>query len=660
MDDDYVNISTEDTPHDDINNNTTAVGGDLQQNDTTTQEFATTTTTSSSSNERVDGSMSPCIEEQDVAYNTNNTNNDMNVDEDDRKPAAKPSMFDNSKSSKQKVDNRFTCAICLENVSDEPVVTKCGHLYCWSCLYQWLEPGMLLSEYNNAFGGNVGSSNYSMGGMAGSRSYNVGMGIRNNSIGSNSSSSGGLNFLSTSYQTNIQQQQQSTFNDRPYNPSGGQFSQRKFEQRRHCPVCKASCTVDSVIPIYLTGLGGGSSVIDDDSSMVGSVSSGVGDTAGDEDTAGYEGMRRQSVDSLDSLDVDNNIPTVSAAQSSLFATSTTIATTPDGSPSNTPATDTLLAMELEDPTNSNLGLRRRRRGRGTKRSPPSTTMSDDNGNLKQPPELLKQPPEQQKYECQSPTRTSEAASGILESEYRRQENANNNNLASHDNTPIHRNSIDFVDGINNNNGMDTSGRSASNVPSRPIPNYPMQPQNTPMSQPDLINDQHTTLNESISPSMTQSALSSPFRLALRPRHPSLSGGTVHQQGPATHAHRQGGQSYAQTYTHSHHRHHGRLTSALLGIVDTIDNLANNSTSSGAGIGQASTPAASVVPTLHRSDGGMGGIGRASEVHQNDNMDGDPTMMMMSEEESSLANAREFLSRLLLMLACFVILCLLLF
>ena len=33
---------------------------------------------------------------------------------------------------------------------------------------------------------------------------------------------------------------------------------------------------------------------------------------------------------------------------------------------------------------------------------------------------------------------------------------------------------------------------------------------------------------------------------------------------------------------------------------------------------------------------------------------------MSEEESSLAMAREFLSRLLLMLACFVILCLLLF
>jgi len=671
-----VNISTEDTPHDGTDNNSSpaAVAGiDLQQNDTTTQEFATATATSSS--KRVDGSMSPCIEEQDYTYSTNDN---MNIDEDDRKPAAKPSNpssnntsnnTSNSKSQVQKVDNRFTCAICLENVSDEPVVTKCGHLYCWSCLYQWLEPGMMLSEYNSAFGGgntnaNMGSSNYN----AGSRSYNVGMGIRNSSIESNSSS-GGLNFLSTSYQTttNIQHQQQSAmYNDRPYNPSGGQFSQRKFEQRRHCPVCKASCTVDSVIPIYLTGLGSGGSVNGDDSSMVGSVSLDyVGDTAGHEE-ARDSIRRRQSIDSLDSLDVDNNIPTVSAAQSSLFATSTTnVATTPDGSPSNTPATDTLLAMQLEDPTNSNLGLRQRRRGRGTKRSSPSTTTSDNNANLKRPPEQLKQPPEQQKYECKSPTRTSDT-SGILDSEYRRQQdNANNNNLASHDNTPIHRNSIDFVDGINNNNGMDdTSGRSASNVPSRPIPNYPMQPQNTPMSQPDLIND-HTTLNESISPNMTQSALSSPFRLALRPRHPSLSmggggGGAHHQQRPATHAHRQG-QSYSQmSYAHSHHRHHGRLTSALLGIVDTIDNLANNSTSGATGHASAA-PAASVVPTLHRSDGGMGGIGRASEVHQNGYVGngGDPTMMM-SEEESSLANAREFLSRLLLMLACFVILCLLLF
>ncbi|KAJ6379258.1 hypothetical protein OIU76_015972 [Salix suchowensis] len=31
----------------------------------------------------------------------------------------------------------FDCNICLDSVQD-PVVTLCGHLYCWPCLYKWL------------------------------------------------------------------------------------------------------------------------------------------------------------------------------------------------------------------------------------------------------------------------------------------------------------------------------------------------------------------------------------------------------------------------------------------------------------------------------------------------------------------------------------------
>lgn len=31
----------------------------------------------------------------------------------------------------------YECNICLDQAV-EPVVTKCGHLFCWACLYKWL------------------------------------------------------------------------------------------------------------------------------------------------------------------------------------------------------------------------------------------------------------------------------------------------------------------------------------------------------------------------------------------------------------------------------------------------------------------------------------------------------------------------------------------
>lgn len=43
------------------------------------------------------------------------------------------------------IDHRFSCNICFDEVV-EPVVTTCGHLYCWPCLFQWLEPGMTQEE----------------------------------------------------------------------------------------------------------------------------------------------------------------------------------------------------------------------------------------------------------------------------------------------------------------------------------------------------------------------------------------------------------------------------------------------------------------------------------------------------------------------------------
>ncbi|KAI5660999.1 hypothetical protein M9H77_20322 [Catharanthus roseus] len=39
----------------------------------------------------------------------------------------------------------FECNICFE-LAQDPIVTLCGHLYCWPCLYQWLQVQSYCSE----------------------------------------------------------------------------------------------------------------------------------------------------------------------------------------------------------------------------------------------------------------------------------------------------------------------------------------------------------------------------------------------------------------------------------------------------------------------------------------------------------------------------------
>jgi hypothetical protein len=106
----------------------------------------------------------------------------------------KPSMSETAAGSSVLTDSRFSCNICLDAVT-EPVVTQCGHLYCWPCMYQWLEPGMLPDE-------------------------RLGLGL------GGPTNSNGLGWLES---------QATAIN----------------AKRRVCPVCKAACSVTALVPIYV-------------------------------------------------------------------------------------------------------------------------------------------------------------------------------------------------------------------------------------------------------------------------------------------------------------------------------------------------------------------------------------------------------------------------
>lgn len=50
-----------------------------------------------------------------------------------------------SKPDQNGVSGGFDCNICLDSVQD-PVVTLCGHLYCWPCIYKWIHHQNTSSE----------------------------------------------------------------------------------------------------------------------------------------------------------------------------------------------------------------------------------------------------------------------------------------------------------------------------------------------------------------------------------------------------------------------------------------------------------------------------------------------------------------------------------
>ncbi|CAL9079170.1 unnamed protein product [Musa textilis] len=52
--------------------------------------------------------------------------------------STKSGISDDAASPASSVNGCFDCNICLDFVVD-PVVTLCGHLYCWPCIYKWMQ-----------------------------------------------------------------------------------------------------------------------------------------------------------------------------------------------------------------------------------------------------------------------------------------------------------------------------------------------------------------------------------------------------------------------------------------------------------------------------------------------------------------------------------------
>ena len=424
--------------------------------------------------------------------------------EDDRKPAAAVAP---SPSRSQSKDARFMCAICIDEVSDEPVVTRCGHIFCWPCLYQWLAPGMLVNEYYAAFGG---------GGMGIGRAANHG------------GSRGNLNNFISEMATHS-----SGPHDRPYDTS------RFNRARRVCPVCKAFCSVDSVIPIYIhVHAANGASQAD----RQGDVTA--------------QSLSQEEQSQHEEQHSDNN----GGGDDSIIHS--------DESP---------LFPHSFDPTAANIGIRQRRPLTA------STSNVSSNNNAPESPQST-----QHMYENIPSNATS---------------------------TPVIRN------GGGDNNIA---------VPNRPFPTPTPSFTNNNISNIESTTSQHHHRGQyedqtmAAAPVLNTSAItsSSSFRLAYRPRHVDYSQSIQFQN-----------------------RQMGGLMGIVSGLVHSIDNIGAANTQSSS---HGTTRDQSDVPQIHRSDNGLGGIGRASEQNNELNgaqLDGSGAAGAMGEEDSSLAMAREFLSRL---------------
>jgi len=64
--------------------------------------------------------------------------NGNNDGKESAQSAPSTSSTEEKKSNAHPHESSYECNICLDTAKD-PVISMCGHLFCWPCLHQWLE-----------------------------------------------------------------------------------------------------------------------------------------------------------------------------------------------------------------------------------------------------------------------------------------------------------------------------------------------------------------------------------------------------------------------------------------------------------------------------------------------------------------------------------------